>query len=128
MNQELFKQIHDTISTKPEQFGMSDWEFTNYANECGTTRCVAGWAIHLTTGQPLYKRNGDKHESFRELADRLGLEPDVETVGATLLELDLEDAQIAFYMGEGRAAKFVKLASEGNETAALNVLDYDDRD
>jgi len=42
-NTDLFRKIHDQITTHPESHDQGDWE-----SPCGTTRCVAGWALHLT--------------------------------------------------------------------------------
>jgi hypothetical protein len=39
-NYDMFKRIFEQISNHPEYFDMSSWE-------CGTTKCIAGWACFL---------------------------------------------------------------------------------
>lgn len=43
MNRELFEKIHVQATDHPETFDRNSWE-----SSCGTTRCLAGWAIHFT--------------------------------------------------------------------------------
>jgi hypothetical protein len=39
-------EVRDVIAANPEQH--DQWSFEDdWAGECGTTRCVAGWATHL---------------------------------------------------------------------------------
>ncbi len=45
-NRELFQKIHDQITGHPETHNQDSWE-----SLCGTTRCVAGWAVHFTNGE-----------------------------------------------------------------------------
>ena len=40
-NEELFRRVADAIEANPEQYDQGQWE-------CGTTRCLAGWANRLT--------------------------------------------------------------------------------
>lgn len=42
VNHELFQKVLDQIKLHPEGH-----EQATYENSCGTTRCVAGWALHL---------------------------------------------------------------------------------
>lgn len=121
MNRELFKQIYDIIKVNPKaSLNMSEWE------SCGTTRCVAGWAIHLTTGKPLYAR-GNYDPSVVELARSLDVAADIEVIGASLLELDTTETNL-FYSDEGTALEFVKLASEGkSDEARASLLDVVER-
>lgn len=131
LNIELFQKIHDVISVEERGFDMANWE-DGARNGCGTTRCVAGWAINLTTGEPLYIDGGDyHHESVIELAKSLGThvqdvgdgseEADLEALGGKLLGLEPDDRSL-FYAGNERAAKFVELAAQGLEGEAIEVL------
>lgn len=43
-NVEMFKKIHNQITLHPETHHQGTFE---EGQSCGTTRCVAGWAIHL---------------------------------------------------------------------------------
>lgn len=45
INREMFQRIHEQIAAHPEMHDQSNWE--SRAPVCGTTRCVAGWAIHF---------------------------------------------------------------------------------
>lgn len=45
-NRELFQKIHDQITQNPETHDQNSWE-----SFCGTTRCVAGWAVHFSNGE-----------------------------------------------------------------------------
>jgi len=63
-NLKLFMAICDVISKYPDQFNMRAWE-------CGTSACIAGWALRL---------NGKRHGSFdgtstssAEAAELLGI-------------------------------------------------------
>lgn len=44
LNSELMHQVADAIEAFPELFNMGDWA---QASECGTTCCVAGWAVKI---------------------------------------------------------------------------------
>lgn len=44
MNRELFEKVKAKILAVPDQFDMGDWEDEG---ECGTTRCIAGWALAI---------------------------------------------------------------------------------
>lgn len=58
MNIELLKKVKQAILDNPEHFDMSTFfdgcEGSNYEDDpkllgkCGTTACIAGWAIHLS--------------------------------------------------------------------------------
>lgn len=52
INTEMFQRIKQIINLNPEQHSQAFFEITTSdvwrpASHCGTTRCVAGWAIHL---------------------------------------------------------------------------------
>lgn len=125
-NTPLFKKIREIISVKPELFDMASFE--NGGNsECGTTRCIAGWAIHLETGEPLYDDEGDFTAPVHELADRLGVRADPEDLGRELLGLSRSEAARLFYIDDEAGTRFVELAAQGREAEALEVLDEDDK-
>lgn len=129
MNTELFKKIHDQITSEPDGFDMNTWEGPGAA--CGTTRCVAGWAIYFATGSPLYGYSGaGAHPKVVELARDLGVKvypgdsvnfEDFGDLGAKLLGLEGFDRDL-FYASEEVAARFVQLAAAGDEDAAREVL------
>ena len=121
MNQELFRRIHNITAALPGSLWMDSWEGGGQS-QCGTTRCLAGWAVHLTTGQPLYTPDGELHPSVLELAARLGVTSDFEVLGAELLGLSRGVATYAFYISTESAAEYIRLMAEGNEGAALRLL------
>ena len=45
VNKELFQKIHVQITAMPKSLDMNDW---GRKSECGTTMCVAGWAVALS--------------------------------------------------------------------------------
>ena len=121
MNTELFRKIDAIIKLTPEKMEMCSWA-SNEERSCGTTRCVAGWAVHLTTGQPLFD-DDNEHPSVRELADSLGVPPAFEVLGGELLDLSPEVAARLFYVSNEDAAKFVSLAARGLDEGAEEFLD-----
>ena len=133
MNTELFKKIHEVISPTPGSYDpvklhMSSWEDWESGNGCGTTRCVGGWAISLTTGHPLYLDGARQHPSVIALAAEVGAATysdgrvNIESLAAKLLGLNGSDRGL-FYVGEDEAAEFVLLAAQGRDGEALEVLD-----
>lgn len=49
MNIDLLMQVCDRIAKHPEGFDMDYW---GHKTECGTTFCIAGWALVLSGQQP----------------------------------------------------------------------------
>lgn len=133
MNTELFKKINDVVSVDPYgRLDMSIWE----DETCGTTRCVAGWAISLTTGQPLTITGPGgvrQHPSVLELAARLGVAvttdghgrswASFESLAAKLLHLASADRDL-FYSSGDTALEFVALAATGADGEARATLGY----
>ncbi len=126
MNTELFKQIDDIIAPAGQidysRFGMGTWE------SCGTTRCLAGWAIYLTTGQPLWNRDGIRQsDATLALAREHGAkmysdgEADFETLAGKLLGLAPQERAL-FYLENDLAAEFAHLAAQGRHDDARRAL------
>jgi hypothetical protein len=80
-NRELFKKIYDQITTHPEHHWQDVWEaevseFDSRRSGdplCGTARCVAGWALHL---------------SGRSVEDAINAGHAVDVLAADLLDID----------------------------------------
>lgn len=137
MNQALFKKVYNAISARPHEFDMDTWEEPEAG--CGTTRCLAGWAIFETTGQPLWdpKWSFNKiNSSVYDYAESLGIsyerdsEVEFDVLGLNALGLNTTDAWV-FYTSRGKAREFARLASEGkfDEARALRnapAEDYED--
>lgn len=124
MNTELFRKINDVISRDRGGLNMDSWE-----NVCGTTRCVAGWAIYFEAGEvPLYadSTTGRYSDGVMELAARVGVSMRdsllFPRLGAKLLGLRCSEL---FYVDDDLAARFVALAAEGRDEEALALLEGD---
>lgn len=129
MNTELFKKVHKSITLEEGlKFNMGSWEsFTpegQEPSECGTTRCVAGWAVYETIGVPLFNGKGSWSDEYLNLEMHYGAHSIV-NVACKLLDIDLEVGNQLFYADEDVAEQFVKFAAEGDEEMAMYVLnDY----
>ena len=127
INRELFQKIHEIISAHPEQHDQGSWEGTR-GPDCGTTRCVAGWAVFLTTGEPLTRSTNTGIMGNSLATQELLRENDWESIpeaGRRLLGLNEDVACSLFYDAsneEARAA--VKAFSEGRESDALRHISY----
>ena|SRR6185503_17316012 len=65
-NIKLFMKVCDTILKHPRQFSMRSFD-------CGTTACIAGWALRLT-GTPFGTPVGDGHSVYsKEACEALGI-------------------------------------------------------
>lgn len=125
MNIELFKKIHDVISVEPKRLWMSEWE-----SECGTSRCVAGWAAYLTVGVPLYTSDGEPDPAYAALQEDLFGKPvgvDFAYLARKLLGLPCGASRL-FYRDDQTAAQFVHLAAYGRVAEAMSLLDLDEND
>jgi hypothetical protein len=131
INHELFREIHDVISVHPEWHLQSTWEWAGAA--CGTSRCVAGWAIHLTTGAPVYadQISAILHSKTVALAREHGVAKEswgedlVPATAQKLLGIDGEAAHRLFYIvPEDVARDVVQAFAEGRDDDAASIL-YD---
>jgi hypothetical protein len=121
-NTQLFQKIDERLDEDEMLLEMSTWEDTGPV--CGTTRCVAGWAIHEVTGQPLYI-GGQRNPAIAELAESLGVDDDFEAIGAKLLDLGKGTAAILFFSPNDRARDVVKLFAQGRNDDAFLRLNRD---
>lgn len=73
-NNALLRKVGDVIAAEPHRYDQAEW--FNDENECGTTACVAGWAVLLHDGDVPRDPHGYVHEHrIDELAqDYLGLD------------------------------------------------------
>jgi hypothetical protein len=105
VNRELFKKVYDQIAEHPDTHWQGDFEADvedgagGYREDgvpvCGTTRCVAGWALHFS-GQ----RVNDSLDPGRDAARLLGLSVDAASVlfSGSLPETEAV-ALVRFYAG-----------------------------
>lgn len=109
MNIELMEKVRDTIArTDPKHFDMTSWvdqigdkwleDDGTHIAECGTSMCIAGWAIHLDNDEPLIRymhsmsklSHGLIHENVMAIRDR----------AADLLDINSIDAGALFHIDE----------------------------
>lgn len=126
INVKLFKRIYDRITAEPRSLDMNTWE--DHDSSCGTTRCVAGWAIFDETGEHLFNPDDTLHVSVIRLADELDIDIDripsdvIEDVATSLLGLDEDTAHELFHCRGYMACGAVELFANGREAEALALL------
>jgi hypothetical protein len=92
VNAELCRQIADIIETTPAEFHMCGWV---QKSECGTTMCIAGWALRLTGGNICEDANGPYFwDAQGEMSDK-----DIVEDAARALGLPLGSADRLFHGG-----------------------------
>ncbi len=124
-NIELFAKIDRRLTEEEGLLEMTSWEQDGEATSCGTTRCVAGWAIYETTGFPLWQiGDEDTTTATRQLAHRLGFASsfDFESIGRELLGLTNVEAGRLFYRDNETAREAVRLYARGKVAAARELL------
>lgn len=93
INTELFQKIYDQISQHPETHDQATFEYRDIS--CGTTRCVAGWAVAIAHGiESIY--TGAARYGGRETVH--GYLSSTANEAAALLGLDDAQACHLFYM------------------------------
>jgi hypothetical protein len=133
LNTELFKKIHEVVSANPQRHDQATWEGQS-VGDCGTTRCVAGWAVHLATGQKVFRwesgvpnvllsgatvRLAREHGIPAESGDDPGVVP---KVASKMLGLTDVEAEYLFYADDDRAREIVAAAAAGDIEAFQRVL------
>jgi hypothetical protein len=94
LDTELFRKIHAQITARPETHSQDSFEWDDNEGEersdgvtlCGTTRCVAGWALHF------YAPEQSIYDTARELGEPL----DLAEVAKELLGLTYGQAEELF--------------------------------
>lgn len=136
-NREMFQRILKQIELNPKSFRMAEWEdrfeendsswvsvyfpedgrsWTTSAGECGTTRCVAGWAVFFDAMDKGV--NVDKRPLWQISKDANGNNPDVDYMdyqglGADILGIGYEEADDLFHTNNENAYNTVKEYAEG---------------
>jgi len=139
VNVEMFKKIRDQIKRDPKAFQMADWEAslaedvaafaddfdvefydanrggwdTAPASECGTARCVAGWAIYFEAESRGLNLSLPLGQLKSQIAEQEGF-----VYGATFEELGerilgLDGRTSLFYKDEEEAYEIVNEYAEG---------------
>lgn len=122
-NRELFQKIHDVIDAQPDVLEMDSWE-DRYA-DCGTTRCVAGWAISLTTQTGL-SEGWRFNPAVLALAEKhgVGLEygSPYPKLARKLLGLSRDEGAALFHTDNETAAEIVRLMADGQFEQASALM------
>lgn len=110
VDQDLFLKIHDQIQSDPASHFQNNWEWPYSAAECGTRRCVAGWAHFLTTGKDWFR-------AVEEVDSDLGSKWHPENIAQEALGLtDTEAANLFYGMDDDVARQKVEhYALKGRE-------------
>jgi hypothetical protein len=97
LNTALFAQVLEQLEAHPELHEQADFE--NFNAVCGTTRCVAGWAIYLDA-----VNKGERIHSYRdaESTDRGRLAPS--QTARKLLGLTFLEAEELFFCSSNEEA------------------------
>lgn len=102
-NKELFRKIRDQINADPNSHNQGAWEFIG---GCGTSRCIAGWAIHLTyPDQSVFTAALDRYP-------HLSMSEAVERLAKGLLDISGKEARTLFYAGDFEACELVDRYAE----------------
>lgn len=139
VNQDLFGRVDKQISSEPEWFNMNSWEqlVTQHhvnigeATACGTTRCVAGWAIHMTHVDRYGETNLPLRDMLHDLTGKVATgdaaNPTIEEsegyqeYGARILGLTYSEAGRLFYAPPELARSLVHAYATGGREAARAV-------
>lgn len=127
INTEMFQRIEQIIRINPEQhsqkfFEMAEADVWLSEPHCGTTRCIAGWAIHLwgadngITNAPIEvisKEYAEQHDTHRLIKEHYADDPygmggtdrmDAEVIASHILGIPLSDGQLLFFDMDDRSA------------------------
>jgi len=93
-NKELFRKVYEQITQNPETHDQGDWE-----NECGTTRCGAGWALHF------HRPNQSIFKTMREVVNT----GSIDVAARRVLGLNKSEADYLFYEASNEeAVEFIR--------------------
>lgn len=122
-NISLLTKIVEQITRQPGSLDMDSWEGRRRGTDfCGTTRCIAGWAFVLGTGEQIYEESGVYSRAFFAVADEYGVEPSMQEVGAALLGLSEEEAEVLFYEEGDKATEIVTALAAGLTEKARDLM------
>lgn len=130
MNRELFQKIHDVISVDPESFEMTSWETDGTL--CGTTRCIAGWAVSIAADGPVFNPDYEAPNArvysgeVYALAESMGIGTaglSVPCLAERLLGLSEHQANAVFFnFDNARMAEYVEAAANGDTDRCARLL------
>lgn len=128
INVERFRRIDQRLTREESLLSMLVWEGTADTS-CGTTRCIAGWAIFDEIGADLFDHEFHPSAEVRDLALRLGVRYVDDFAGIACILLGLPEClRDVFYAGNDVGRAFVKAAADGASKDALGAILYRDSD
>lgn len=92
---ELWRKIDHQLTTEPESHDQGDFE-SDDDDDCGTSRCVAGWAIHFFSGGGHRSIYAAKREIEKRHYQGEGFVHSA-TMGRDILGLSQKDSDWLFY-------------------------------
>lgn len=139
-NIDLLTQVRDLITAQPEKLDMDRWavvqpdevEFTDGTTakvSCGTTACIAGWAVQLSGHKLLvhqYGKHSDGSFLINSSVAKNGRVVDIEQYGKKLLGLTTEEADELFFCGNSQAPKLLDTLIAGGDIVPEDTDDDDE--
>lgn len=113
MNKKLLLEVADAIEANPKHFDMRTWFGIS---TCGSTACIAGWAIHLETGKDL--------EVLRSEVIQAGGFIKPETIARKVLELNEVESNRLFTASLWLKNSETFSKSKSKETKAKIAAEY----
>lgn len=112
INTEMFQKIYDQITQHPDTHDQGTFE------DCGTSRCIAGWAVALRYGvadTTIY--SGEVPDREDEEVEGVGYLSGTAVIARNILGLTGEQAYDLFYdLNDERAVeKCLRYATKGDE-------------
>lgn len=122
MNIERIRRIAAIELATPDSFDMISWETPG---ACGTTRCIAGWAIYDEIGGPIWDTNDEFTPAFLDFMR--GADPTWEArttefpveVAGDLLGLTEEQYMALFFTYTAQGRTFLEQVRSGASEAEL---------
>lgn len=130
VNRELAQKVLDQINRDPQSLDMNSWEDWAYVGdeyydpeageyalrtECGTTRCGAGWAIHIWASENEINTNRNLMRVMSDVARRRDIRiPAYDTVGRVLL--GLKSSEVFYFQAESFIDVLESLIRDGDES------------
>lgn len=109
---ELLRAVREQIIEHPEEHNQRHW---GAETDCGTTYCVAGWALALNDHPMEWTPRGGEGTIIAYAAEG---GTDVATIARRLLSLSFEEAYGMFFAGEAEALRLLDAAIERREAEA----------
>lgn len=143
-NVELLTKVRDLAVHEPAKFDMNTWvtikrELINFPEdtskikvECGTTACIAGWAVQLAGDKLLVDRYSSIRDGIYQTTNSVaknGRVCDIQSRAQNLLGLTEMETDILFFSGNDDAIGYLNDLIAGNDiTEDYEYEDDDDWD